>query len=388
MSKPSIQKQLFRSHLSSVVISVLLNAGLLFLLLTFITFSDPQRETDTAIKIIEAADKVDIQEIEELIPPEEVDPSDMTEDMSLDMSEMINQQLDTSVPEEQTAIASPVVSPVIMEGLAQALGGVSLEGLGDGTKRTTRFMGQSGEGNRFAFVIDYSRSMSPLQLRVMKHELTTALAAIGEQGLATLLFFSGPVWRPDQDAIAAEDWWTGSNGRRWVLKQDAEPPNPQWLVPDRKNMAALRRMIYQTPTTFGTDWYPPLKEALEIRPRPDILFFMTDGRSSASSAERAIELAKSLPRGEIIINTVALGINEEDAAPLKELAEITGGNFRRYGNEELREVAEGLPEPPDEFSDADLTYLSLTEVRNREARARNPRRPPPEEKDVVTFEID
>lgn len=90
-----------------------------------------------------------------------------------------------------------------------------------------------------------------------------ALAAIGERGLATVLFFSGPVWRPDQDALKAESRWTGSNGRGWELKKDAEGPNPQWLIPNRKIMAALTRMIYQTPTTLGTDWYPPLKKQVE-----------------------------------------------------------------------------------------------------------------------------
>lgn len=378
-----------------MAISILLNTGLFVLLLTFLQISEPQPPSDQTIKVIEADENLEeIEDIEELIPPEDVETTDITEEMTLDMSDMVAEQLDTSVPQEEAAIASPVVSPVVMQGLAQAMGGVNLSGLGDGTKRATRFMGQSGEGNRFAFVIDYSKSMSKLQLRVMKHELTTALAAIGEGGLATVLFFSGPVWRPDQDGGKKNDGtgafahWTGSNGRGWELRDGAEPPNPQWLVPDRRNMAALERLIYQTPTTLGTDWFPPINEALNMRPQPDILFFMTDGRSSGGSSRRAIELAESLPKGKIIINTVALGISEEDAAPLKELAEVTGGNFRRYSNEELKEVADDLPDPPDDFSDVDLTYLSSVEVRNRMSRGSGPRRPPPEEKDVVSFEID
>lgn len=372
-----------------MVISVLLNIGLFTLLLTFLTVSQPQQETDQAIKVIETSDVEDIQEIEELIPPEDLEETEMTEDMSLDMSEMVTEQLDTSVPEEQTAIASPVVSPVIMEGLAQALGGVSLEGLGDGTKRATRFMGQSAEGNRFAFVIDYSLSMSKDQLRAMKHELTTALQAIGEQGLATLLFFSGPVWRPDQDAIEAENRWGGNNRRGYFLKDGAEPPNPQWLVPDRRNMAALERMIYQTPITFGTDWYPPLKEVLDMRPRPDIIFFMTDGAVPGDSADRTVEMVDALPKGKIQINTVALGVAEEKVTALKEIAEMTGGNFRHYDQRELKDLVASLPDAPEKFDDADLRYLSLTEVRNRMSRGANAqRRPPPEEKDVVSFEID
>jgi hypothetical protein len=388
MAASTVQNQLLRNHLSSVVISVLLNIGLLALLLTFITVSGPQQETDKAIKVIETTDPEDIQEIEELIPPEEVNQQEMNDDMTLDMSEMITEQMDTSVPEEQTAIASPVVSPVIMQGLAQALDGVNLEDLGDGTKRATRFMGQSASGNRFAFVIDYSKSMSPLQLQVMKHELTSALAAIGEQGLATVLFFSGPVWRPDQDAKAAADRWQGDNWTtNWRLKEGEEGPKPQWLVPDRRNMAALQRMIYQTPTTGGTDWYPPMKEVLEMQPRPDIIFFMTDGATSKESTDKAIDLVKKFRR-DVQVNTVALGVKEKDAAALEELAEMTGGKFRPYTNEELKEIADDLPDTPKDFSDTSLKYLSLAEVRSRQSRQRGLKRPPPEEKDVVSFEID
>ena len=391
MSTSNIQSQLRLSHYSSVAISVLLNIGLFVMLLVFLKFSEPQPEINQAIKVIEADETPEeIQEIEEIIPPEEVETTDQIEPTSMDMSEMVSEQLDTSVPQEEQAIASPIVSPVIMQGLAQAMGGVNLSGLAGGTKRATRFMGQSAEGNRFAFVIDYSKSMKPPQLKVMKHELTTALAAIGQDGLATLLFFAGPVWRPDKDG-GSQDAGTGAHARwkkrgnkGWQLLDGAESPNPQWLVPDQKNMAALERMIHKTPPTLGTDWYPPFNEILSMRPRPDVIFFMTDGRANPN---RALELVRSLPKGQVVINTVALGINEEDAAPLKEIAELTGGNFRRYSYNETKKQAESLPPPPSSFSDAELSYLTPAEVRNRQSRGSGPRRPPPEEVDVVSFEI-
>lgn len=389
MSKTKIQTSLRRSHLSSVAVSVILNAGLFVLLLTFLQFSEPPQPSDNTIKVIEADENPEeIEEIEDLIPPEEVETSEITEELTLDMSDMVTEQLDTSVPQEEAAIASPVVSPVVMQGLAQAMSGVNLTGVGGGTRRATRFMGQSAEGNRFAFIIDYSKSMSDLQLRVMKHELTTALAAIGGEGLATILFFSGPVWRPDQDEQEATDRWEGDNWTtNWRLKDGEEGPNPQWLVPDRRNMAALEQMIYQTKTTGGTDWYPPMREILEMTPRPDIIFFMTDGATSTTSSDKALEIVKPLRR-EIRINTIALGVKDKDVGPLEELAEMTGGTFRRYDTNELKDIEKSLPEAPTDFSDASLRYLSIAEVRNRQSRGSGPRRPPPVEKDVVSFEID
>jgi hypothetical protein len=88
------------------------------------------------------------------------------------------------------------------------------------------------------------------------------------------------------------------------------------------------------------------------------------------------------------VNTVALGVKEKDAAALEELAEMTGGKFRPYTNEELKEIADDLPDTPKDFSDTSLKYLSLAEVRSRQSRQRGLKRPPPEEKDVVSFEID
>lgn len=388
MFKRIKQSPLFRNHLSAVVVSILLNLGLFLAFMTLITFSETGDQPINTINVIRSDNIAEeILEPEELLPPEEVDSAENVEDTSFKMSDFVSENLDTTIPEEQAVIASPVASPIILEGLTQAMGGVSLDGIAR-SGNATSFMGQKATGNRFAFIIDYSKSMNNTQLAIMKQELTSALAAIGEKGLATVLFFSGPVWRPDENAKEAESRWKGDNWTtNWRLKEGAEGPNPQWLVPDRRNMAALQRMIYQTPTTGGTDWYPPMKTVLEMQPRPDIIFFMTDGKTSKDSSDKTIDLIKKVHKN-VQVNTVALGVKEDDVPALKELARITGGKFRRYGNQELRDMKEKLPEVPENFDDTTLKYLSQTEVLLREQTTQRNTPLPTEEKDLVTFEID
>ena len=370
--------------------SLVLNAGLMVLLLVFIKFNAHPEKDDFAVKMMEM-DEVPLEEIEvmeDIIENQVVEDVEVTDMIVMDAIDM---QMDTSFPED-TTLASDIASPVSLKGLVAKSGGVSLGAIDGGMTRQTSFMGQSAEGARFAFVIDYSKSMSKDQLKVMKHELYSAVKKIGEGGLVSLIFFSGPVWRPDQDGVnrdaksGAFARWGGSNGKGWYLKEGAEGPTPKWLIPNNRNLAALERLIYQTPTTYGTDWYPPLKEALSIRPAPDIIFFMTDGACPAGSITRTLEMVDDLPPKSVTINTVVLGIDESKATALKDIAEMTGGSFRHYGNQELKDVANALPAEPDDFKDFELTYLDGAQVQTHQSRTSTPL-PPAVEEDLVEFDL-
>lgn len=374
------------NHLSSVAVSVVLNTILLIMLLVFIKFAAPSEEHDVKVTVIEMdEEQVELEEIEEEIIEEVVDDVEIT-DVVVSLDPMNTEPMQSDIPNDSSTIASDIVSPITMQGLAKAMSGVRLGELGGGMTRQTQFMGQSAEGTRFAFVIDYSKSMSNTQLRVMKHELYNAVKEIGDGGMVSLIFFSGPVWRPDQDAQAAIGRWGGSNGKGWYLKDNIEAPEPQWLFPNTKNLAALERMIYQTPTTYGTDWYPPLKEALSIEPPPDIIFFMTDGACPQSSIDKTLTMVGDLPSGSVQINTMVLGIDESRATALKQIAEMTGGEFRHYDNKELSDVANQLPDAPNDFKDHGLTYLSPAEVRTVMTSSQQ-QLPPVVEQDLVEFDL-
>jgi len=277
---------------------------------------------------------------------------------------MVNAPSDLSLPEikhDPKATRNKVqrtFKTMGTSGFGAGIGGGYGMGMGGGMGGMgVNFMGAESTGSRFAFVIDYSKSMKPIQQAVVKNELYKALENIGGNGMATVLFFSGPVWRPDQDAVEVRDDWEGSNGKGWFLKEGEEGPNPRWFYPDTDNLKAMERMIYQTPTTFGTDWYHPLKFVLEMEPPPDVVFFMTDGNVPTSSSEKTLKMVEDLQEGNIVIHTVVLGLSEQRAEPLKTISEITKGDFRNYTQEELADMNSKLPEPPTTFSSKSIDYL-------------------------------
>ena len=106
---------LFKNHVSSVAVSLVLNAGLLILLFVFIQFSAPPEKDDFAVRMMEM-DEVPPEEIEvvEEIIEEEVVEEVVVQDMVF--SDTITPDLDSSFPED-TTLASDVASPVSLKGL-------------------------------------------------------------------------------------------------------------------------------------------------------------------------------------------------------------------------------------------------------------------------------
>ena len=354
-------------HLSGPTGSIILHVVMLLLLIKLATFETREQTAEVQVIVVdpETVEFDELEPLDDLLEDDLDPPLDVSRDM--ETAEIVEEMFRA----EDLAI-SAAESPVIMAGLNQ-FQAVNLEQLVDAGKRTTRFMGNEARGKRFAFVIDYSRSMSEDQLAVMKSELYKAIKGVGEDGLVTVLFFSGPVWRPDQDALASEKNWTKSRGGGYELKKGCEGPNPQWLLPTEDNLEALERLIYQTPTTLGTDWFTPLKLVLEMSPRPDMVVFMTDGSVSETVSRRTIEYVKGLPQWMVRINTTALGVEPDKAEPLRILAEMTGGKFRLYDKEELANAAQKLPRAPTTFSSKDLRYLSDEDFRQRvEEQLRGP----------------
>ena len=66
--------------------------------------------------------------------------------------------------------------------------------------------------------------------------------------------------------------------------------------------------------------------ALDMNPRPEVIFFMTDGSCGKKSAEIAEKIAKSAKRKNIVINAIAM-MDPSARDAMGSLAEITGGQF-------------------------------------------------------------
>jgi hypothetical protein len=92
--------------------------------------------------------------------------------------------------------------------------------------------------------------------------------------------------------------------------------------------------IRETELVWGTIWDHPLEMALAMEPRPDVIFFMTDGVAGGKSADIAKDIGRKAKSANVIINTVAMMIPKAQE-PLKDLAKRSGGQFsivREGGN--------------------------------------------------------
>jgi hypothetical protein len=330
-------------HVPGPVLSLILHVIIVFALVKLIIIEKPPPDQD-AVEV-----RMEIEEMPDLDEPLEPEPLEELDQMTPNDVPVEAPEPEAAEMEDVLAVDASVESPLKMD--LSALGDIRFEGV-SGLPKTTQFMGTSATGNRCVFVIDYSKSMSADQLRVMKYELTKAVRGL-RGSLVSIIFFSGPVWRPDQSAQAATKIWTGSNQGGWKLKEDAKDqgqgPHPQYMLIDDHNLNLLRKMIYETPTTYGTDWYTPFKYALELEPPANMIVFMTDGAVNRGRADATIEMVRERMRPGLRINTVALGIGEDRAAPLKQLAEMTNGEFRLYNSTEIKDLAQELPAPPEAF---------------------------------------
>jgi hypothetical protein len=212
--------------------------------------------------------------------------------------------------------------------------GVGAGGFGTGTI----FFNQEIKASRVAYVIDFSLSMSGKREKLMRQELERSVRQLSPLMHFQLIFFSGPVWIAgdtvdmnlgNKDAVVRHGdteykWEAGKTPGSWENK--GKKPEAEWMTasPEAIDLAATR--IQKTPLQYGTHWVSPLEMALAMTPPPDVIFFMTDG-ASAATTERDIDRIGSRARSrKTVINTMAL--MEPDAeAGMKELARRSKGRF-------------------------------------------------------------
>ena len=88
----------------------------------------------------------------------------------------------------------------------------------------------------------------------------------------------------------------------------------------------------ETGLVLGTTWLTPLEMALDMKPKPELVVFLTDGVSGKDSAEIAKDMGNRAKTRGIRINTISL---MEPAAhkAMADLAERAGGEFSLIGED-------------------------------------------------------
>ncbi len=188
-------------------------------------------------------------------------------------------------------------SPIAPEIAASLRGG---EGLAAGVANTT-FFGVSARGRHLAYILDVSASMeSGGRLWIALEELDRSLSGLPDYAWFMVVLFAN-------DAVIPPF------GKAW---QRATPANL-----DRMR-AWLSRHVS---TGGGTRPARAFEAVFSLAPRPDAIFFLTDGEIPADTPAL---LNRLNGRGDrCVVNTIAFG-NEAGVAPLERIAIDSGGSFR------------------------------------------------------------
>ena len=210
------------------------------------------------------------------------------------------------------------------------------------------FLGTRSTAKRVVFVVDASKSMSNEHVKLMQDELKSSLRKLPSNISFQLLLFAGPVWLPGQEVITGKgnnsyvitdsetggeiEWKRVKGGRHnFGVEGKDKVPSFEWLEATRSNTRTVTKAVEdltRKDLVWGTNWVTPLRAALEMRPKPDTVFFVTDG-SMSGNMEKIVDTIEGLAGrgGRTKINTIGL-MEPTKADGLEQIAKATGGEFK------------------------------------------------------------
>ena len=205
------------------------------------------------------------------------------------------------------------------------------------------FMGVKSKANKILFIIDYSASMRGRDV-VMRDELSKAIDKLPAVGSVAVIFFSGPTWVAGEDANALHKKWKGDNSKNgWKPVAGYNPKRPKWLPVTPSNKKKLIQAVKSTPLTFGTVWDNSFEWAFYMNPKPDVIYFMTDG--NANGRFKGMDIIKS-KKGRTKIYTIGYGAPQGAKQPLEEIAAMSGGKSKFVDMEKIREMEKEIGKKP------------------------------------------
>ncbi|MEM9479282.1 MAG: hypothetical protein AAGA58_06420 [Verrucomicrobiota bacterium] len=213
--------------------------------------------------------------------------------------------------------------------------GFGMGGKGGGAK----FFGSEAAGKRLAFIIDVSLSLSDRQFEMIKEELTKSLARLSSDVYYQVIFFSGPSWFAEAEYDEGRGWvihdgqrfeWTMTDAGIHYFEPEDETRlyRTKWLKATKSNLEWSKARISRVMRSNGTDWKWPMVLALGMRPKPDTIFFLTDGsmEDGDKKVRDAIRLNDRTAGPRTRVNTISM-MQPMAVEDLSTLAKRTGGVF-------------------------------------------------------------
>lgn len=203
-------------------------------------------------------------------------------------------ELTTNISTELSGAISDLDS--ISESLGSGeIGEQAMSGSGTGS---ANFFGVEANGSRFAYIADVSGSMSVSgKVESLQVELIESIQGLSENAKFFIcLYSSGPM------PLGGQQKWT-----------DATKQGLGWAI----------RLIRRIEAEGGTEPMGAFVNVFQLRPRPDAIFFMTDGEFDASVAN---EVAALNARYEIPIHCITFG-SQRAQAVMEKIARDSHGTY-------------------------------------------------------------
>lgn len=312
----TVERQRRRETLQSVV-TALLGFGVVVAILALIALIPLNKEIPQIVTYQAAA-------------PEEEPPIKMKEltnnaqpkppGASSSMAKVIAAEMESPV-----AVPIPVTAnPDSMFGMEEDFGpgfGTG-EGDGDGGGGAT-FFGSRRAGRNVVFIVDFSGSMESdaeggggTRIAALKKELVRSINALPAKMNVSVIFFSTTGWTIDTE---------GPNHYQKGFRGNGKVPDVNWYPATDRLKAVVVDAIQKMPAKGGTNWYPPLKMAFSMSPRPNIVYLLSDGEPTDS--DYVLEKMDELNPDGVPIDTIAFELPGTPAGQLMVIAEETGGKF-------------------------------------------------------------
>ena len=200
------------------------------------------------------------------------------------------------------------------------------------------FFGSRSVAERVVFIVDVSASLSKTQFFMIKKELSKSLDRLAPSVEYQVIFFSGPAWFASDDQSVKNKihtiihkgkeyvWNTQGGANKYYIESGEELYTSEWLIATQSNIKKTARRIDSVKKSYGTDWRHPLKMALNLKPSPDVVYFLTDGvvGNGKQAVDEIIKVNKRGPKAKIFTISM-MQPRAEDL--LKELADRSGGDF-------------------------------------------------------------
>ncbi len=243
---------------------------------------------------------------------EELDAGDPTDLATMPSIEAPSVDLSALSGGSGLNIELPSADPGALPGLAgSGLGGGSGDGdgFGDGSGEFgtggggggggARFFGVEARGSRFAYVVDVSGSMQGERLVALKQELTNSLDGLLSASSFLVLLFNS-------DSVPL-------GGR------------VKWIDASESAKRRIFEMLGKVVAGGGTHPEEAFEMAFSLKPRPDAIYFMTDGLFDSAVAEQVSRWNKQ-DRRIVPIHCIAFGTRDSEAL-MREIAQSSGGSF-------------------------------------------------------------